>query len=74
MGDQLIARPLSVHKHRNTHTHTQTLNIHALSGIRAHGPDFRASKDSACPRPLGYRDWLFIHTVVQMITHPFDSL
>jgi hypothetical protein len=24
------------------HTHTQTLNIHALSGIRAHDPGFRA--------------------------------
>jgi hypothetical protein len=30
-GDQLIARPLPVYKHRKTHTHTQTPNIHALS-------------------------------------------
>jgi hypothetical protein len=56
-GYQLVARPLPVHKHRKTHTHTQTLNIHALGGIRTHDPDFRASEDSACLRPLGYRDW-----------------
>jgi hypothetical protein len=34
------------------HTHKQTLNIHALSGIQIHGPGFRASKDSARPKPL----------------------
>jgi hypothetical protein len=55
-GDQLVARPLPVHKHRRMHIHTQTLNIHALSGIRTHDPGFRASEDSACLRPLGYRD------------------
>jgi hypothetical protein len=55
--DQLVARPLPVHKHRKTHTYPQTLNIHALSWIRTHGPGFRASEDSASPRPLGYRDW-----------------
>jgi hypothetical protein len=56
VGDQLIARPLPVHKHRKTHTYTQTLNIHVLSGIRIHDPGFRASEDNACLRPLGYRD------------------
>jgi hypothetical protein len=30
-GDQFVARPLPVHKHRETHTHK--LNIHALRGI-----------------------------------------
>jgi hypothetical protein len=50
-GDQLIARPLPVHKHRNTHT-----NIHALSGIQTHNPGFRASEASARLRPLVYRD------------------
>jgi hypothetical protein len=30
---------------KNAHT-TQTLNIHALSVIRTHGPDVRASEDS----------------------------
>jgi hypothetical protein len=54
--DQIVARPLPVHKHRKTHTHTQTLNIHALSGIRNHGLGFRANEDSARLRLLGYRD------------------
>jgi hypothetical protein len=36
--------------------HTQTLHIHALSGILTHDPGFRASEDSACLRPLAYRD------------------
>jgi hypothetical protein len=35
---------------------TQTLNIHAQSGIRSHGPGARASEDSLCLRLLGYRD------------------
>jgi hypothetical protein len=41
-----------------TKAHTQTLNIHALSGIRIHGPGFQASEGSARPRPLGCRDRL----------------
>jgi hypothetical protein len=49
-GDQLV------HKHRKTHTYTQKLNIHALTGIRAHDPGFQASEDNAYLRPLGYRD------------------
>jgi hypothetical protein len=36
--------------------HTRTLHIHALSQIRTHDPGFRAREDSACLRPLGYRD------------------
>jgi hypothetical protein len=36
--------------------HTQILHIHAQSGIRTNEPGFRASEDSACLRPLGYRD------------------
>jgi hypothetical protein len=59
-GDQLVAKPVPVHKHRKTHIYTQTLNIYALSGIRAHDPGFRASEDSACLRPLGYRDRLLL--------------
>jgi hypothetical protein len=55
-GDQLVARPLPVHKHRKTHIHTQTLNIHAMSGIQTHDPGFRATEDSVCLRRLGYRD------------------
>jgi hypothetical protein len=45
-GDQLVVRPLSVHKHKNAHT-TQTLNVHALIGIRTHGPGDRASEDGS---------------------------
>jgi hypothetical protein len=44
-GDQLVASPLPVHKHKNAQP-TQTLNIHALSGIRTHGPGVRASENS----------------------------
>jgi hypothetical protein len=47
---------LPVHKDRKTHIHTQILNIRALSEIGTHDPGFRASEDSACLRPLGYRD------------------
>jgi hypothetical protein len=54
-GDQLVARRLPVLKHRKTHR-TQTLNTHARSGIRTHGPGVRASEDSSCLKPLGYRD------------------
>jgi hypothetical protein len=57
LSDQLIARPLP--KHRTTQTqnkHIHIPNIHALCGIRTRNPSFRASKDSTCLRPLGYRD------------------
>jgi hypothetical protein len=40
----------------NTEKRTHTPNIHALSGIRNHDSGFGASEDSACLRPLGYRD------------------
>jgi hypothetical protein len=63
-GDQLVARPLPVHKHRKTHIHT--LNISALSDIRTHGSGFRASEDSACLRPLGYRDRLFRQCILKI--------
>jgi hypothetical protein len=56
-SDQLVARPLP--KHRTTQTqnkHIHTPNIHALDGIGTHDPGFRASEDSTCLRPLGYRD------------------
>jgi hypothetical protein len=36
--------------------------MHALSAIRTHDPGFRASEDSACLRPLGYRDRQYNHT------------
>jgi hypothetical protein len=56
-SDQLVARPLL--KHRTTQTQNKHIpNIHALCGIRTHDPGFRASGDSTCLRPLGYRDRL----------------
>jgi hypothetical protein len=40
------------------HKHIHTPNIHALCRIRTHDPGFRASENSACFRPLDYRDRL----------------
>jgi hypothetical protein len=60
-SDQLVTRPLP--KHRTTqiqNKHIHTPNIHALCGIRTHDLGFRASLDSSCPRPLGYRDLLSV--------------
>jgi hypothetical protein len=68
-SDQLVARPPP--KHRTTRTqnkHIHTPNIHALSGIRAHDPGFRASENSSCLRPVGYRDLL--RTSIQDQTEP----
>jgi hypothetical protein len=56
-SDQLVARPLS--KHRTTQTqnkHIHTPNIHVLCWIGIQDPVFRAREDSACLRPLDYRD------------------
>jgi hypothetical protein len=56
-GDQLVARPLP--KHRTTQTqnkHIYTPIIHALSGIRTHDHGVRASEESSCLGPVGYRD------------------
>jgi hypothetical protein len=41
---------------RKASTCTLSLNVHDLSGIRTHDPGFRPSEESACLRPLGYRD------------------
>jgi hypothetical protein len=43
------------HKHR-LHTHTHIPNIRALSGIGSHDHSVRASEDSSCLKPRGYRD------------------
>jgi hypothetical protein len=64
-SDQLVARPLP--KHRTTqkqNKHIHFPNIHALSGIRNHDLGFRASEDSICHRPLGYRDRLNIYIYI----------
>jgi hypothetical protein len=56
-GDQPVARPLP--KHRTTQTQNKRIyipNIHTLCEIWTHDPGSRASEDSTCFRPLGYRD------------------
>jgi hypothetical protein len=56
MGDQLVARPLPIHKTTQTQNkRIHTPNIDALCGIRTDDPSFRASEDSSCLRPLDYR-------------------
>jgi hypothetical protein len=52
---RVISSSQGLYLYTNTEKRTYT-NIHALSGIRTPDPGFRASEDSACPRPLGYRD------------------
>jgi hypothetical protein len=56
-SDQLVARPLpNLRTTQTQNKHIHIRNIHALCGIRTHDHDFRASEDSSCLRPLGYRD------------------
>jgi hypothetical protein len=55
-SDHLVARPLPKHRTSQTPQHMYTTNIHALSGIRTQVPSVRASEDSSCLRPVGYRD------------------
>jgi hypothetical protein len=48
-------------KHRTAQAQNKyiyTPNILVLSGIRTHNHSVRASEDSSCFRPLGYRDRL----------------
>jgi hypothetical protein len=59
-SDQPVARPLPKHRTTQTQKNAYTPNIHALSEFRTHDHGFRASEDSACLRPLGYRDRLII--------------
>jgi hypothetical protein len=56
-GDQPVARSLPTHRTTQTQNkHIHTPNIRAFCGIRTHDLGFRASEDSTCLRPLGYRD------------------
>jgi hypothetical protein len=56
-SDQLVARTLPKHRTAQTkNKHIYTPNIHVLNGIRTHDHSIRASEDSSCLRPLGYRD------------------
>jgi hypothetical protein len=57
-GGGVISSSQGLYLYTKTHIHTQTPNIHFLSWIRTYGPGLRASEDSACLRPLGYRDRL----------------
>jgi hypothetical protein len=58
-SDRPVARPLTKYRRaqrQNKRTHTP--NMHARSGIQTHDHSVRASEDSSCFRPLGYRDRL----------------
>jgi hypothetical protein len=58
-SNQLVARPLPKHRASQTQNkHIYTPNIHARSEIRTHDHSVRATEDSSCLRPLGYRDRL----------------
>jgi hypothetical protein len=60
----LLARVISSSQGPYFYTNTKkkhTPNIHALSEIRTLDPGFRASEDSTCLRPLGYRDRLSLY-------------
>jgi hypothetical protein len=59
-SDQLVARPLPKQRTQTQNKHIHIPNIHVLCAIRTHDPGFRASEDSTCLRPLGYRDRLII--------------
>jgi hypothetical protein len=56
-SDQLVAMSLSKHSTTQTQNkHIYTPNIYTLIGFRTHDHSVRASKDSSCLRPLGYRE------------------
>jgi hypothetical protein len=79
-SDQLVVRALP--KHRITQTqnkHIHIPNIHALCGIRTNDPGLRASEDSTCLRPLGYRVQLvgsngFKITLNYITPHPINNM
>jgi hypothetical protein len=64
---------------REKHIHTP--KIHAVSGIRTHHHSVRASEDSSCLRPLGYRDRPVSDQQIQLpiqtlsiVTHTRDKI
>jgi hypothetical protein len=57
-GDQLVARPLPLHKHRKKRTHNTNTKHPCPEWDSKSGPGVRASEDSLCLSPLGYRDRL----------------
>jgi hypothetical protein len=60
------------HRHRKTRTYTS--NIHALIGIRTYDPGFRASEESTCLRPLGYRDRPAVNAASLIICYGYRNL
>jgi hypothetical protein len=54
--ERVISSSQGLYLNTGHHKHIHIPNIHALCGIRTHDPGFRASEDSTCLRPLGYRD------------------
>jgi hypothetical protein len=52
---QVISSSQGLYLYTNTEQRTYP-NTDALNGIRTHDRGFRASEDSTCLRPLGYRD------------------
>jgi hypothetical protein len=55
--ERVISSSQGLYLYTNTEKRTHNTNtIHSLIGIRTHGPNVRASEDSSCLRPLGYRD------------------
>jgi hypothetical protein len=57
-SDQPVARPLLIHRITQTQKNAQTYKQPCLSRIRTYDHGIRASEDSSCLRPLGYRDRL----------------
>jgi hypothetical protein len=57
----------------NARTYKQALNIYALSGVRTHNAGFRASEDSTCLRPLGYRHRLILGILGRKYEHIFKT-
>jgi hypothetical protein len=64
---RVISSSQDLYLYTNTEKHTQTLNINALGWIPIHDPGFRANEDSACLKPLGYRDRLFARVYFNII-------
>jgi hypothetical protein len=60
-GDQPIARPRYLHTEHKQRINAHNTDIHALSGIRTHDPNFRASEDSSCLRLRDHYDRQFLN-------------
>jgi hypothetical protein len=54
-----LSQALYLYTNTEKRTHNTTLNIHALIGIRTHGPGVCANEKSSFPKPVGYRDGHF---------------